>query len=411
MRVCIIAKGGYPHGIGGMQRHTTDLAEGLARAGHEVEVITRAHPEGLRESRRNDVRWHFVASADRGSGRRILLRQLYERFVALHDRNAFDVVHSESEAGVDLLKNRVDRTVPVVVMFHGVFLGLLWASLKRGFRERTVRGAARELKAMAFLVLRHAEHGNWYRYRHCEAIIQSRHQLRSTQLSCLLDSTRVHVVPTGVNAELFAPRPREEARRELGLDSGLLFSCLGRLHFEKGTHHAIEALSRLDVDSRLVIVGDGPERERLHGLAVARGIADRVTIVHEQPEDVDARRREVATYLAATDVFLFPTERDEAFGLIVPEAMACATPVIASRIGAIPEIIDWPGVNGILVRPGDADELATAMHALAEDAELRRRMGEAARERVLERFTLETMTASTVEVYRIAAARLGRTVS
>ena len=114
----------------------------------------------------------------------------------------------------------------------------------------------------------------------------------------------------------------------------------------------------------------------------------------------------VALYLAAADAFLFPTERDEAAPLVLPQAMACARPVVASRTGGITEVIGESGENGMLVPPGDVPALTQAMHTLLNDAELRRRLGEAARLRVLEEYTIERMTERTLAVYKIARDRL-----
>jgi glycosyltransferase involved in cell wall biosynthesis len=105
-------------------------------------------------------------------------------------------------------------------------------------------------------------------------------------------------------------------------------------------------------------------------------------------------------------VFLFPTERGEAAPLVLPQAIACAAPVIASDIGGIPEVVRRSGVNGILVPPGDVQALTDAMRTLLRDENLRRRLGEAARRRVLGEYTVERMVEQTLAVYRVANARL-----
>jgi glycosyltransferase involved in cell wall biosynthesis len=86
--------------------------------------------------------------------------------------------------------------------------------------------------------------------------------------------------------------------------------------------------------------------------------------------------------------------------------MACARPVVASRTGGITEVIGESGENGMLVPPGDVPALTQAMRTLLNDAQLRRRLGEAARLRVLEEYTIERMTERTLAVYEIARARL-----
>jgi glycosyltransferase involved in cell wall biosynthesis len=152
--------------------------------------------------------------------------------------------------------------------------------------------------------------------------------------------------------------------------------------------------------TRLVIVGDGEERERLERLARELGIDLRVTFAGAQPHET------VALYLAAADGFRFPTERDEASGLVLLQAMACARPVAASRIGGITEVIGESGECGMLIPPGDVPALAHAMRTLVGDEGLRGRLGEAARDRVLAEYTIERMTERTLAVYEVARNRI-----
>ncbi|HEY7421967.1 MAG TPA: glycosyltransferase, partial [Gaiellaceae bacterium] len=110
--------------------------------------------------------------------------------------------------------------------------------------------------------------------------------------------------------------------------------------------------------------------------------------------------------LAAADLFLFPTTREEAAPLVLPQAMACGLPVVASRIGGIPEVVGDDGLNGLLVEPGDTAAVVEESNRVLSDEELRRRLGQAARSRVLAEYTVERMVERTVAVYEAAAARL-----
>jgi glycosyltransferase involved in cell wall biosynthesis len=399
MRICLVTIVGYPHGIGGMQDHTCDLARGLAAGGHDVEVVTAAHPEGVTEETRDGVLWRFVAGAphhmDRG-----WMRESAAAVEAAHRARPFDVVHGQGSSALGLLRRGFHRTTPLVVMFHGNFASLARASARRAFARGTPVAIAREAKLLFTLGGEHFPHGNWYRFRACEAIVPSRQQLADTRRSHLLRADRVHVVPNGVDASRFSPRPSRRA--ELGLPEGLLFVCVGRLNHEKGFHHAVHGIAALvdaGHDAYLAIVGDGEERERLSALAAARGIGDRVVFAGRQSPTG------VAAHLASADAFLFPTEREEAAPLVLPQAMASGLAVVASSIGGITEVVDRPDENGILVPPGDTAALGAAMARLAGDVELRARLGAAARRRVLEEYTVELMTARTLRVYEIARER------
>jgi len=234
-------------------------------------------------------------------------------------------------------------------------------------------------------------------------MVPSRQEFEDTRRESLLKGSLGHVVPNGIDAVMFQPRPREQMRSELGLSDGPIFVSVGRLNVEKGMHHAVRALADLAPEApraSLVIVGAGEQRERLERLSRSLGVGQRVHFAGGQPHEV------VAKYLAAADVFLFPTERGEAAPLVLPQAMACAVPVIASDIGGISEVVQRSGLSGILVPPGDVHQLAQAMRTLVRDESLRRRLGEAARRRVLVEYTVESMVEQTLSVYRFGIARL-----
>ena len=403
MRICIVTVASYAHGIGGMQAHSADLCRGLVEAGHEVEAVSARHRDGLTQTEHLGATWHFVDATARRPGRpyrnRDWLRASADAFAELHAARPFDVVHSESTSALGLLRRGVHRKVPVAVKFHGNYLGLAAATIGRGVRESGIGPRVREAKHLVWLTAGHVIPPDFVRFRACEAMVPSRQQLDGTVRSFLLDRARVHVVPNGISVEDFAAPGREEARKSLGLGTGPILLCVGRLARDKGFATAIEALARLESDARLLVLGSGPERALLEQTARRTGVSDRVDFLGSKP------RAEVVHHLAASDVFVFPTERDEAAPLVPLEAMAAGLPVVASDIGGGAELIE-SGKNGLLVPPASVDSLARAIDSLLADDALRRRMGEAARERIVERYTIEAMTRQTVAVYELAAKRL-----
>jgi glycosyltransferase involved in cell wall biosynthesis len=190
------------------------------------------------------------------------------------------------------------------------------------------------------------------------------------------DPVRVVATPMGIDLdELRAGRPREEIRDDLGLPGGdFHVLCLGRLVAIKGFDVLIESLSGA-VGIALVVAGDGPERRRLEALAAGRKV--RASFVGA----VDSSRR--AELLAAADVFVLPSRvlpggRHEGLPVALLEAMASGLPVIATRTGGIPEVVD-DGVSGLLVPPDDPRSLRAALDRLAGSSALRRALGAAAR--------------------------------
>ena len=144
---------------------------------------------------------------------------------------------------------------------------------------------------------------------------------------------------------------------------------------------------------RLLVAGDGPLRGALVREA-GRELGRTIRLVGFV-EDVRA-------FMAACDICAFPTEAalGEGFGLAALEAMAVGRPVIATRVGSLPEVVT--DEVGVLVRPGSARALADSIVRLARDEGLRRRLGERAAERAFRHFPLERMVRSTLEVYEAA---------
>ena len=128
--------------------------------------------------------------------------------------------------------------------------------------------------------------------------------------------------------------------------------------------------------ARLVIVGDGPERARAEALAVEAGVAEHMEILGE----ID----DVRALLSVGDVFLLPSAQ-ESFGLAALEAMACGLPVVASRVGGLPEVIRH-GETGLLHPPGDTSAMAASVLALLDDRALHARVSRTARASVVDRF-------------------------
>jgi glycosyltransferase involved in cell wall biosynthesis len=380
MRICILTRG--TNRFGGMYRHSYDLVRGLVAAGHEVEVIC-PRQEGTPDAQ--GARWRMIeAPSDFAS--QTWQQASCAEFLRMHRERPVDVVHGEGSSALGLLRANAERHAPVVVMFHGNYVGLMKAAARRvRVNPRTI---LRETRGVIELSRRHFTRGNPTSFRRCEAIVPSHQQVADTCRSHHLDPAHVHVVPNGVDIRLWQPRPKETRERPLLVGSG-------RLSLEKGFHVALRALQRLP--GRLLIAGRGGEEASLLRLASELGVADRLELLGPLPPE------ELASLIAQADVYLFPTLREEAAPLVLPEAMACGVPVIASRIGGIPEVIDRPGANGILVRAGSPPELADAVLRLLADNELRRSMGEAARARVLEEYTLEKMVERTVAVYELAA--------
>jgi glycosyltransferase involved in cell wall biosynthesis len=205
---------------------------------------------------------------------------------------------------------------------------------------------------------------------------------------------RIHLVPSGVEAARFAGattrRPTARARLGLG-DDAWVVAIVGALEERKGHDVLLDALATLpDPRLLLLIAGDGSRRDALAARVAALDLGTRVRLL--------GRVDDVAEVLAAADVVAMPS-RQEGLGVAALEAMAAGLPVIASRVGGLPEaVVD--GATGLLVPAGDVGALAAALARLAADPGRARAFGAAGATRVRERFTMAGMAAATVAVYR-----------
>ncbi|MCC6473464.1 MAG: glycosyltransferase [Burkholderiales bacterium] len=214
-----------------------------------------------------------------------------------------------------------------------------------------------------------------------------------------VDAGRCTTVYNGIDCAQALP-DRASARAGLDLPAdALVLGSVGRLSTGKRVADLIEALAvlareRPDRDYRLLVAGEGPERERLARLAARLALSQRVRLVGFDPEPL--------RLMAAMDIFALPSA-SEGMPRVVLEAMLSGRPVVASDIPASRELV-VAEQTGILYPCGDVPALAAALARLAADAALRRRMGEAARERLRANFSLERYVAGVESILEAALA-------
>lgn len=206
-----------------------------------------------------------------------------------------------------------------------------------------------------------------------------------------LSADRTLTVYGGVDTIRFHPpdsRPRS-------LEKGVRITCVAALIPEKGVGTLLRAVSRIPPGGwELRIVGSGPEAGALERSARALGLGERVEFLGLR-DDVDEILRD-------THILVHPAVWEEALGYTVLEGMASGCAVIASRVGGIPELIR-DGLEGMLVEPGNVEHLTKALVDLLRDAEDRGRLGEAARRRVVQDFSLERNVRLTLDWFEAAA--------
>jgi glycosyltransferase involved in cell wall biosynthesis len=198
-----------------------------------------------------------------------------------------------------------------------------------------------------------------------------------------------------INTDRFTPdaAARAAVRQQLGVsDARFVLVSTGYLIHAKGIDTAIRALARLPEGVELWVVGDGAEMPALQQLSAELGVAGRVRFLGLQSR--------VEQFMQAADCFVCPSRWAEAAGLVNIEAQACGVPVVAARIGGIPEYVA-DGRTGLLFAPEDHEDLARAVRRLLDDPAECREMGRRAREAAVEHFSPAARLDDFLDLYRM----------
>lgn len=204
---------------------------------------------------------------------------------------------------------------------------------------------------------------------------------------------RMHVVPVGVDQDLFKPLPHVERIK------GRLITTASADVTMKGLRYLLEAVAKLRTERHieLVVIGrlkeGGPSARVIDDL----GLRDVVTFITGVPE-----QRIIELY-SESEVAVVPSLY-EGFSLPAIEAMSCGVPLVATTGGALPEVVGADNDTALVVPPGDSDALAARIRTALDDAELRARIGAAGRQRVIDRWTWRHTAVGTVEQYRALLA-------
>lgn len=358
--------------LGGIENHVRDLSEALAARGHRVTVLaTSLNQQTLVEQPRPGLTVIKAARAAHLASTPISIEQL--RWARqLHADVAH--LHFPYPPG-DLAYLALPMRPPLVITYHSdIVRQRLLLRAYTPLLESTLQRATRIIATSPNYVV-------------------SSPWLRRYAAKCA-------VVPLGIDIDRFAPADHRPALSVLGsaaLSPDLpLLLFVGRLRYYKGLHVLLEAMPA--IPAQLLIGGSGPEQAGLSAQAAELGIADRVHFLGDIPDE------QLPSLYQATDVFVLPAHlRAEALGLAQIEALASGVPCVSTELGTGTSFANRHGQTGLVVPPGDAAALATAINSLLADPQLRQTMGEAGRRRVAELFSRERMVAGNEAVYREAA--------
>lgn len=383
----MFAKGLPVHITGGMEIHVKMLVDGLVKQGHKVTIITTKHPDGIKIEESELVNIYYV-----GDKPITYTKKFYNDSASLFEEldnvEKFDIVHSQSVSGFGFTKFS-KRKIPFVTTLHGTAKN----EIKSSLNTKTLRGLLRAL----YIFINDRTHSKIpiTILAKSDKIISVSNELnKDIQKQFNIPGSNLVTIPNGIDIDKFKPISTDDLKEILNLNDKKIILSVGRIDEQKGFQLLIKVLPKISkkFNVKLIIVGTGPYLRSLKSMAEKRGLQDRVIFTGRVTDE------DLPKYYNLADVFAFPTLRFEGLPYVIPEAMACEKPVISSRIGGIPTAIE-NGRDGILIEPGNLDELVNNILYLLDNEDVANALGKRAREKVINELSLDKMVEDTIKVY------------
>jgi N-acetyl-alpha-D-glucosaminyl L-malate synthase BshA len=348
--------------IGGSGIVATELGKNLASRGHHVHVLSSETPFRLGEYQPG-LSFHRVETPNYPLFREPqYLLALANKIVQVSREERLDIIHAHyavPHATAGYLAKQIlgasngGRIPRVITTLHGTDITLLGAD--RSYKEIVSFSIAQS-----------------------DGVTAVSESLKADTIREFGRTRDIHVIPNFIDVETACRTDRSALRTSLALPHEKLVIHVSNFRPVKRVTAVIEIFKRIHavVPSRLLMVGDGPDLAEASQCARAAELGDSVRFLGDQEQ--------VVQLLSTSDLFLMPSAQ-ESFGLAALEAMACEVPVVASRVGGVPELVH-DGVTGFLCPPDDLTAMADASLRLLTDDALHARMAEAARTRAVERF-------------------------
>lgn len=303
-------------------------------------------------------------------------------------------LRKKSFAALRAMRRVMRQWRPDVVVSHSSIDHWLAATARLGLRPRPAIVRTRHISAP---VSRNRP-TRWLYNRGCEHVMTtSEAMVAELTADGFLRHGHVSAVPTGIDIRHFKPGEGDAVRRNLEFpDGAFVLGIVATLRSWKGHRFLLDALGELGKEGAyLLIVGDGPQEDNLKQQIDSLGIGGRVRLA--------GRQEDVVPYLRAMDVFVLPSTANEGVPQALLQAMACEVPVIASRIGGIPEVLDGLAAAR-MIPPKDTEALREAMAEAMASAPTPEDLA-ALRRRVEERYTLAAMYDRALAIFRQATGQ------
>ncbi len=335
----VVMVGKFPPHLGGVASHLYNLSKQLRKKGYEILVLTYPHDK-IRDI--DDIKvLHAPTINVKGFRGLIFTLTGTKKLVEIVKKENADIIHAHyifPPGFIALMASMVTKK-PYYVTVHG--------------SDAFILSSMSILKPIFHLILKNAS----------KVLVVSR-KLKDRIMELGIPSEKVMISYNIVDIETFNPHLKTSFRKEIGINEKEdLILFVGNLVPQKGVEYLLRAKNLMKSKTYLVIVGGGPLLKKLKKMVKDENIKD---VIFTGP------RRDINNIMAASDIVVLPSV-SESWGIVLLEAMAMGKPIVATRVGGIPELVDED--VGILVKPRDPHALASALEELLSDKEKRELLG------------------------------------
>lgn len=370
-----------PRIVGGLARHVYYLSKALAKIGIEVTVITLEFPGAPWSETIDNVNVERVR-VEIGNPNFLswvfLFNHFMEKRFALLKRS-IDIIHGHDWlVALASIATKHFTNKPLVFTYHS-----------------TERGRVGTLSTPDSFTIDSIEW--WCGYEASKIIVTSKSMLNEITNTFKIPNDKISIIPNGIDTSEFNIQVNPfEIKRNIGIgEDKKLVLFVGRITSQKGVTYLIQAVPKIlasHPDARFVIVGDGWELGTIKNMIYSMGLGEYVKTLGFLPDHT------VKSLMKAADVMVVPSIY-EPFGIVALEAMASGTPLVASDVGGLSELVEH-GKTGLKIYPANPDSIAWGINTILSNPQWARTMAQNALAIVKEKYSWEAIAAKTAELYR-----------
>jgi 1,2-diacylglycerol 3-alpha-glucosyltransferase len=403
LRICIVAAQFPILGRAADHGFLWPVAKGLARSGHDVTILSWKNPQRRREIEQDGVKGYFLGEETSRTKADFPLL-LNEHFSKLHAQNPFHIVHSIDNTGLEIGKLKRNYKVAMAYDVEATRMSEIFQIL--GFSQETLSSLFSIALFVSYRFLKTYFGGDRKLLSTADSIfVTSPQQRLALERYYLYPEMKVYTVPYGIEIGDLSPREKsDEFRKKLGVPGNakviLTKNNMTELEEFQNLLKAFERLAIKKPTSRLIIIGDGPLRKQFEFEMLNLALGSKVIFTGE------ISNVEINDYIALSDIFVNLSSRTSGFEPMMLEAMAQKKVIVGSEVSPIATIVEH-GQDGFLLRPADTTSLTELFLSVFDGSISTEKVGEAARNKVLNLFDTQKMVRVTIDAYRKALLNTG----